>query len=322
MNPLQLEFSGLELAEPVHFKNLTLFPMLKPKPTFAAPGDLFLDDAMAQGLANITELNGGTVPELRFENRADQPILLLDGEELIGAKQNRTLNLTILAPAKQILIIPVSCVEAGRWSMTTPGFKTADHIMYAKARASRASQVTMSMRATGARRSDQGAVWEELAGKAIRMEASSPTQAMSAVYERHRLSLEEYLRAFRWSEGQVGMAFSVGGQMSGLDLFDHPASMRHYFPKLLRSYALDALDSQEATEQPSQGSLTKMLESLTAAQSFSQPSLGLGKDVRLSGPFVSGSALWAEHYVHICGFAANGNGDKESFRTRISRWWR
>jgi hypothetical protein len=42
---------------------------------------------------------------------------LLDGEELIGAKQNRALNLTILAPAKQVIVIPVSCVEAGRWHL-------------------------------------------------------------------------------------------------------------------------------------------------------------------------------------------------------------
>jgi hypothetical protein len=59
--------------------------------------------------ARVTELGaGGSVPELRFENLGEKPVLLLDGEELVGAKQNRALNLTILAPAKQVIVIPVS----------------------------------------------------------------------------------------------------------------------------------------------------------------------------------------------------------------------
>jgi hypothetical protein len=39
------------------------------------------------------------VPQLLFINDAMRPVLLLDGEELVGAKQNRVLNLTVLAPA-------------------------------------------------------------------------------------------------------------------------------------------------------------------------------------------------------------------------------
>ncbi len=76
------------------------------------PGYTTLDDALAQGCAEITEVSDqGRVPELRFLNTGDKPILLLDGEELVGAKQNRVLNLTILAPADDAIMIPVTCVE-------------------------------------------------------------------------------------------------------------------------------------------------------------------------------------------------------------------
>jgi hypothetical protein len=86
----------------------------------------------------VTELNaGGSVPELRLENNADLPVLLVDGEELVGAKQNRVLNLTILAPAKRTTVIPVSCVEAGRWAMSPADVKTADYMMYSMGRAER-----------------------------------------------------------------------------------------------------------------------------------------------------------------------------------------
>ena len=43
-----------------------------------------------------------------------QPVLLLDGDEPVGAKQNRVLNLTILAPPMAEIRIPVVCIEQAR----------------------------------------------------------------------------------------------------------------------------------------------------------------------------------------------------------------
>lgn len=54
--------------------------------------------------------------QLAFRNRGLDPAFLLDGEELVGAKQNRILNLSILVPGQTSLEIPVSCVEQSRWS--------------------------------------------------------------------------------------------------------------------------------------------------------------------------------------------------------------
>ncbi len=316
------EFRSVDTGAPVHFRNLTLFPLMRPTRAGAAPNYLLLEDAVQRGLARITEVNGGgSVPELRFENGAERPVLLFDGEELIGAKQNRVLNLTILAPAKQTIVIPVSCVEAGRWHMETPEFTPSPRLMYSRARASRAAQVTRSMRTTGARQSDQSAVWNEIAAKALRMEAPSPTHAMAALFERHAVSVEEYVRAFAWQPGQAGVAFAIGGRLAGIDLLDYPAAMERLFPKLVRSYALDALDAPEEKSDPAKSeALSALLAGVTGAPLFAQPALGAGKDVRFSGASASGAALWAEErYVHICAFAADGSSSDAPFRTRIAR---
>src|SRR6476619_4510841 len=66
---------------------------------------LTLDEALARRSAHIAEVSeGGSVPELKFVNDGELPVLLLDGEELLGAKQNRVINLTILAPAHQTCV--------------------------------------------------------------------------------------------------------------------------------------------------------------------------------------------------------------------------
>jgi hypothetical protein len=72
------------------------------------PGGLTLAEAgEAVTIEEVSE--GGDVPT----------VLLLDGEELIGAKQNRVLNTTVLVAAHSRLTIPVSCVEQDRWAYKT-----------------------------------------------------------------------------------------------------------------------------------------------------------------------------------------------------------
>src|SRR6266849_5450815 len=88
------------------------------------PSDLTyrtLDEALARSTLDVTEINqAGSVPLLQVTNKDDAPVFLMAGEHLVGAKQNRVLNASILVPARSELPIPVSCVEAGRWSYRSP----------------------------------------------------------------------------------------------------------------------------------------------------------------------------------------------------------
>src|SRR5258708_21257009 len=156
MRTLQEEFSQLEIGRSSEFRNLSLFPLMRRSVPVPEMDYLLLEDGIAQGKVRVTELHaGGSVPELRLENTADLPVLLVDGEELVGAKQNRVLNLTILAPAKQPTVITVSCVEAGRWRMESPDLKLKDHVMYSLGRGARMAHVTASIRSNCTRKSDQ-----------------------------------------------------------------------------------------------------------------------------------------------------------------------
>jgi hypothetical protein len=84
---------------------------------------LTLDEAMAAGTLEVAEISAsGSVLVLKVTNRSDLMTFLMAGEQLIGAKQNRVLNVSLMVPARHEISVPVSCVEAGRWSYCSPKF--------------------------------------------------------------------------------------------------------------------------------------------------------------------------------------------------------
>jgi hypothetical protein len=118
---------------------------------------LTLDEALERHSVHIVEVSeGGHVPELKIVNEGKMSVLLLDGEELLGAKQNRIINLTILAPAHRTCVVPVSCVESGRWRHVSRGFAAAPRAQFAEGRAEKMRHVTSSLRQTGAARRISG----------------------------------------------------------------------------------------------------------------------------------------------------------------------
>ncbi len=86
----------------------------------AAPPYLTAAEALDAGTLSIGEMGGGSVPQLVLKNAGTLPVLLLDGEHLEGAMQNRVLNATVLAAPDHETVIPVSCVERGRWGYRGP----------------------------------------------------------------------------------------------------------------------------------------------------------------------------------------------------------
>ena len=301
--PLRTALTSVTLGPEVTFDNLTMIPLLG---TRAAPKEYaVLDDALASGAVEITEISEhGSVPELRVVNRGRCPVLIVDGEELVGAKQNRVVNLTILVAAGSELMIPVSCVEAGRWRSRSRTFASAPRAQYAAGRAKRMSQVTACMREDGARRSDQADVWHNIAEKSARLGARSETAAMEAMFVDHAARLDGFVRAIRPVEGQVGALFAVSGRIVGLDLFDAPQTLAKVLPKLVRSVAIDAIDDQaEAGGGVPVAAASQFIAALGSAPAHVAPAVGMGEDIRVSAPGLTGAALAMDGViVHASGF--------------------
>ena len=124
---------SIRIGEMKVYKNVAVFPLFSD--TNMSPVYLTMKSAMEGGFLLVAEVSeGGAVPELKVINKADVAVLLLDGEELAGAKQNRVLNTTILLKKNSETLIPVSCTEQGRWAYMSPEFRESGHIISTRLR--------------------------------------------------------------------------------------------------------------------------------------------------------------------------------------------
>jgi hypothetical protein len=202
----------------------------------------------------------------------------------------------------KVTVIPVSCVESGRWHYRSPDFRTSGDAEFYEGRSAKAAEVSAAM-LQGRRHSDQSRVWNAIADKMVRMEASSPSSEMAAIYHRHHKSLQDYTQKFPAGVDQVGAAFALGERMVGVEFFDTPATFRKLFPKILRSYAIDAMEAQDGKESPHQREAVGLLNQVAETEIERYPAVGMGEDLRVAGDNLAGGGLaLADDVIHFAAF--------------------
>ena len=299
-----------QIGEPTEHRGITiapLFPRTDPVAEY-----LTLDEALARGLRIRETSESGNVPELLVENPLAERVLLYDGEELLGAKQNRILNVSVLVEAKSTLVIPVSCVEQGRWSRCSDAFATAPHAASPELRHRKNVALHSQPLARGI---SQGEVWDAVHEKATRMSVDSPTGASSDTFRAHAVSLRALETAFPALPGQCGAVLAIGPSMC-LDAVSRPDAFARLWPKLRAGYLLDALERLDGKPTP-YGEVERFLGD-AGAEPSRQPSAGLGEDLRMRGVDVIGSGLELEgELIQLSVFRSETEG-RRSFG-RIAR---
>jgi hypothetical protein len=301
--PARPLIEGLRTGTLVTHGNLAMLPLLGPDRP--GPDYILLSDALEQGLATVTEVSeSGQVPNLAVRNDGDRPLLALDGEELRGAKQNRILNLSLLVPARSTTVVPVSCVEQGRWDYSTREFGSSGEMLFAKAKVGKMMNVSASMRHHGTHHSDQREVWDHVERKLRSLGAASSTGAMDEAYTSHRKSLGDHVRALKPVSGQRGAAFFIDGVLSGIETLDRATSWVALSGTISRSYALDAIEAEHGdTPPPREADATALLAALAGAEADAYPSIGLGEDWRIeSEPVVAAGLVVDGTPLHVAAF--------------------
>lgn len=257
--------------------NLTIFPVVVDK-TFDTSEFLTLDEGIRSGQVMVTE-TGGTpglvrprpyndgvwqerpfpipqggarVNQLALINNSDRPLVLLAGEIVTGGKQDRVVGRDRIIPAhSKPIALDVFCVEPHRWMGASAKFG---------ATASSMAQPSLRSKAMAAR--NQQEVWDEVAKSRMAFAASVPAAEAMAIQSsssyadavqnggvRNQLdsiavpiehSYEKLIEQLR-ARGAVGAVVAVNGEIIWEDVFASSTLLEKYWPKLIRSYAAEAL---------------------------------------------------------------------------------
>ena len=259
MSSIRVALQELRVGRKEYFNNLALFPLLSNKTVDAEY--LTLDAAVAAKQVRIAKVSAdGDVDALKIINRSPLPVLIVDGEELLGSKQGQVANSTVLVPPLQTIILPVCCVNQ----------------------------------------------------KSQRMAVSSPTSSISDIVAEHAFRLKRYVNSFFCNPMQVGVVFAINERIEGVELFDSSVTLASLYSKLIRSYAIDALENDSKRKQndgkqrqlASKRDARRFLQSAMQAHEECYEVIGLGEEIRVTGKaVVGGGLLLDDRLLHLAAFA-------------------
>jgi hypothetical protein len=313
------DLSGYKVLPPIRHGNLTVFPVVASK-SYDTSDFLTLDEGLKRGEVIVTEMgngnglirhqmrsgvyipyppqNGPQVNKLVLINNSKLPLILLAGEIVTGGKQDRVIGKDRLVPAESDPIdLSVFCVEHGRWVGTSDRFDTLSMNMAAP-----------SVRGSAMAHQNQRMVWDQVGrakdamSESVEVTAGPPaaaplssTTSYAKVMQNEEVKKqiesvakpveESYASTIKQLRDRhaVGVVVAVNGQLVWADLFASTDLLEKYWPKLVRSYATEAVVTRAKSAQVTEAGAQRFLEDLQGRHQTIDSEPGLYRHSEVTG---------------------------------------
>lgn len=232
--------SQLVVAPPMPICNIAIVPLLEEPdgPGFDILGNWNASpdlDLLEDGHTTVTEVSeAGDVSRVLVRHDGKRHLLLLNGEYLLGAKQNRVFESSFVIPPKQTLQVPVSCVEKGRWSAVSSTLAQSGDTVISRLRCRRLHRVESSLFNGLGYDAGQFATWREVDEFLAQSGIRSCTHSYADAVTPRCLALTEALTRFPAQREQVGVAVVVGEEVATIDVLGSAELFARVWPKLGR----------------------------------------------------------------------------------------
>lgn len=283
-------------------------------PVFGRPSTLpFV--SFAQGVTTgctVHEREGGaSVNDLVVHNPGPAPVLLYEGEEVLGAQQNRTFDVSVLVAAGSKLEVPVSCVEVGRWdgSRHSEAFAPSPQTAYPSLRRAKHATVRAAVAVGAPARANQREVWSEIADRQASLGVESSTGAMEDLFKERRDDQGRLTEPMSLQPEQIGALVFYGGEFGVLDLVARPEVFATLWEPLLEGYAMDAMGaSLVAPVSTSRAEATAVVARMGSITATERPALGAAPELRFGGDGFAGAGLTLdEELIQLTAFPVTGS---------------
>jgi hypothetical protein len=260
--------------------------------------------ALNQHFLIVTEESeSGSVNTIKIKNFSTKFVFFSDGDILEGAKQNRVLNTSIYLAPDSIALVPVSCVEKGRWNYTKSSFTDSDYVASPPLRKEKNVNVYYCLVNEGKFNSDQSKVWDEVSKFQKKIKRYSRTSDFSESLKSIPDVINNFINEININEKANGVAIFFKDKLLSLDVFNRKDIFNEYFKKLVTSSSVEAYYMNSVFKTNEQDILKKTEELLIEYEISSKDefdSVGVGKDLRFKTKTIMGSSLqYNAELVHL-----------------------
>ena len=313
--PDDVSATEYRVLAPITHGSLTIFPVVSDR-RHDASMFITLDEGLRSGAVVVSEAgqvqglirrgpapirrDGAQVNRLVLVNNSDKPLLLLAGEIVTGGKQDRVVGKDrIVAPNSDPVDLSVFCVEPGRWTGTTAQFGGIASGSAGKGFVTQMAQP--SVRAGAMANKNQQKVWDEV-GESTRVMAQAAPAApvagttsyakvmgndevekkVDAVATPMEHSYESVIRQLR-NQNAVGVVVAINGNIVWTDIFASTPLLEKYWPKLVRSYATEAITRRNVKGGADVKSAQAFLDDFSGNRQMVETEPGLFRHTEIAG---------------------------------------
>ena len=198
---------------------------------------------VSNGKVKLSLVESHRVSSLVCKNPTPRPVVILEGTVVVGGLQNRIVERTVVIPPKAVVVIPVKCVEAGRWSA-----RRGRREFFQRGRAARRLRQELkrskfrSHRAGGPWTARQDEVWDSVYQECRRYEVFSCTEDYGEVLDFLQQSISpEDLPDLEPPAGANAVMVTLGRFPVWFEVFPRPRNLR----PILQDLVLDVLSVAE-----------------------------------------------------------------------------
>ena len=254
----------------------------------------------------VSELESASVPQIQVHNPTDSPLLIPAGKVLSGGRQTRTVNVSILVAPESTIVIPVSCVEAGRWH-GQHRFEDSKRFASRRVRMEKQRSVARNVKNLRNKMSDQGAVWNSIEAEMIARDLHSSTSNFlyaeeSLNDERERFSAVQELLSEGPEPQQNGIAIAQGKEIVSVEMFASPEALKSSYEALIRSAIFDSPD--KTVKSPGEDAVQEFLDQILSAETTEAAGVGLGTEYHVENEkFIAHALAYEGQFLHANAFA-------------------
>lgn len=298
VNPLRPILNRMDVQNPIYYKGLTIFPVTSSE-NFPVKDVLCLEDALKEKVLEITEVSsGGQVNTLLIENKSSVWVFIMAGEILTGCKQDRILKSDLLLPSHSGKIkVSAYCTEHGRWDYKSDKFSY------------QGSVAPQSVRQKACETKSQSGVWDSISkmNKSVlgASEGKNVTGTLNFAYQDKEVekNIKPYFDKFKGLPHKyretMGVVVAIDGDIICADFFGNAALFEKIWPKLLKSYIMEAISRDRKDKKADRKDAELFLTGAIKTEFNYIDNPGEGKLIEVNSSEISGEALiYQEKLVH------------------------